>query len=127
MGYTRFPYLAQAMRIERTVTKLDGTPMRHDVSYAITSLAPEQASAQRLLELNRGHWTIENKVHYVRDRIFDEDRSQVRKGAAPRAMASLRNTAISAVRIASGATANISAALQHLSRKVRTVLRLIGL
>jgi hypothetical protein len=95
------------------------------VLYGITSLPPAAASPARLLALHRGHWAIENKVHYVRDRTFDEDRSQVRKHGAPQAMASLRNLAISVLRLA-GAD-NIAAALRFCARKVRRTLRLLGL
>jgi hypothetical protein len=119
--------VAQVARVERTVIELDGSPMRHEVSYAITSLSAQRTDAARLLEHCRGHWTIENKVHYVRDRTYDEDRSQVRKGAAAHAMASLRNTAISLLRLVAEVGTSIAAATRHLSRKVRTTLRLIGL
>ena len=129
-GYVKFPHVGQVVRIERSVTKLDGSPLRKhgtEVCFAVTSLLPERASAERLLELNREHWAIENKVHYVRDRTFDEDRSQVRKKAAPRVMATLRNLAISVLRLADAATSSIAAALRHCARKPRTTLRLIGL
>jgi hypothetical protein len=66
----------------------------------VTSLTPEQASAKRLLELNRGHWEIENRSHWVRDVTFAEDHSQVRTGAGPRMMATLRNLAIGLLRLA---------------------------
>ena len=62
--------------------------------YLITSLSPEKADAQRLLSLNRGHWEIENRVHWVRDVDFAEDLSQIRTGSGPRMMATLRNLAI---------------------------------
>ena len=78
-----------------------------------------------MLELNRGHWSIENRVHWVRDVTFDEDRSQVRKGAAAQVMACLRNVALSVLRRA-GAT-NIAAALRHCAGNIPKVLRLIGL
>lgn len=120
--------MQQAFRIERRVTTLTGQPLRKhtpEVSYGVTSLAPAAASPARLQELIRGHWAIENRVHYVRDRTFDEDRSQVRKRAAPQLMASLRNLAISLLRLA-GAT-NIAAALRHCSRHGRETRRLIGL
>jgi len=55
-----------------------------EVAYAVTSLAPEQTSPHRLLALWRGHWGIENRVHWVRNVTFDEDRCMVRTGAAPR-------------------------------------------
>ena len=125
VGYADFPYLRQAFRIERIVSTLTGLPLRAEVSYGVTSLPPAQASPARLMALIRGHWAIENRVHYVRDRTFDEDRSQVRKRAAPQLMASLRNLAISLLRLA-GAT-NIAAALRHCSRHGRETRRLIGL
>jgi hypothetical protein len=49
------------------------------------------------MELVRGHWTIENRSHYVRDVTFGEDTSQVRRGAQQ--MACLRNVAISLLRL----------------------------
>lgn len=118
------------VRVERIVTKLDGTPLngkraRIEVSFGITSAPPERASETKLLELNRGHWAIENKLHWVRDVTFDEDRSQVRRRGAPHAMASVRNLAIGVLRIA-GAT-NIAAALRHCARSIGTTLRLLGL
>ena len=75
--------------------------------FAVTSLPPARASAQRLLQLNREHWSIENKVHWVRDVVFDEDRSQVRKKAA-HLMATLRNLAMSVLRLAGAATVGIA-------------------
>jgi hypothetical protein len=50
--------------------------------------------------LNRNHWGIENRLHYVRDVTFEEDSSRIRTGNAPRVMASLRNLVISILRLA---------------------------
>ena len=127
-GFSSFPHLSQVVVIKRIYSKLDGTQQLSDVCYAVTSLSEQQANPARLLEPGRGHWTIENKVHYVRDRTFDEDRSQVRKKAAPHAMASLRNLAISLLRLAGVSNAtSIAAALRHCGRNIRATLRLIGL
>ncbi len=123
--YLDFPYSQQVFRIKRTTTKLDGTPMRHEVVFGITSLSATKATPSRLLALNRGHWGIENRLHWVRDVTFDEDRSQVRKGAAAQAMAALRNLAIGLLRRA-GAK-NIAAALRHCAHHPQTALRLIGI
>jgi hypothetical protein len=65
-----------------------------EVVYGITSLRPETADAQRLLALARGHWGIENKLHYVRDVTLGEDGCRVRKGAAPQVLAAVRNAVI---------------------------------
>ena len=67
-----------------------------EIVYLITSLPPEAASPQRLLRLARDHWGIENRLHYVRDVAFAEDRCRVRAGARP--LASLRNFAITLIR-----------------------------
>jgi hypothetical protein len=60
------------------------------VVYAVTSLAHAQASPARLADLLRGHWAIENGLHWVRDVTFAEDASQVRSGTGPQVMACLR-------------------------------------
>jgi hypothetical protein len=78
-----------------------------------------------LLSLSRGHWSIENRLHWVRDVTFDEDRSQVRKGMGAQVMASLRNLAISLLRMAGARY--IAPALRHCARLGSQVLRLIGL
>lgn len=109
----------------RSVHDLAGRALHHETVFGITSLAPHVASSARLLSLSRGHWTIENRLHWVRDVTFDEDRSQIRRGAAAHAMASLRNLAISLLRLA-GAT-NIAAALRHCAAHLHKVLRLLGL
>jgi hypothetical protein len=124
-GYLDFPYARQVLRIERITTKLDGSLLRHEIVFGVTSLDSAKSSPRRLLELNRGHWGIENRLHWVRDVTFDEDRSQVRKGAGAQIMAALRNLAIGLLRRA-GAK-NIAAALRHCSRHVEKALRLIGL
>jgi len=76
------------------------------------------------LALDGGHWQIENRLHHVRDMAYDEDRSQVRKGRRPHAMATLRNIAISLLRLA-GAE-NIAAATRFLGRQAERPLRLVG-
>jgi len=55
-----------------------------EVSYAITSLSPDEANAERLLVFVRDHWTIENQLHSVRDVTLGADACRVRTGSAPR-------------------------------------------
>lgn len=98
-GYITFPYAEQIFRIERTVYNTQGEFIRQETVYGITSLTAEQAGGKKLLELNRGHWEIENRLHWVRDVTFDEDRSQIRTKGGPRTMATLRNLAISLFRL----------------------------
>ena len=70
----------------------------YQTQYRITSLTPEVATAKNGLKLRREHWTIENKVHWVRDNVLGEDASQARTGNLPHVRAALRNTALSALR-----------------------------
>ena len=77
----------------------------------ITSADHRAAPPAVLASWVQGHWGIENRAHWVRDVTFDEDRSQIRTGTGPHVMATLRNTAISLLRLA-GAT-NIAASLRH--------------
>ena len=98
---------------------------RAEVVDGVTRLRPERATPGRLLELVRGHWSIENKSHWVRDVTFDEDRSQVRCGNIPHVMAALRNTTIGLLRWA-GHT-NIAAACRRLAAQPVQALALIGI
>ena len=82
-----------------------------EVVYLISSADHHTAPPATLAGWVQGHWGIENRLHWVRDVTYDEDRSQVRSGNAPQVMATLRNTAISLLRIA-GWT-NIATALRH--------------
>ena len=80
--------------------------------YAITSLGHRYADAVLLAIWLRGHWRIENTLHWVRDVTFGEDHSAVRTGAGPQVMAALR-TAINVSRLAGHS--NIAAAQRHYS------------
>ena len=122
VGYSDWPHLVQTCRLERTITRKGLTSQ--EVAYAVTSLSPQQANPQRLLALWRGHWGIENRVHWVRDVTFDEDRCQVRCGAAPQVMAALRNMSISLLRLAG--KPNIAAALRRHAAHPSEALALVG-
>jgi predicted transposase YbfD/YdcC len=121
--YSDWPYLAQVCRIEREVTRKGQTKV--EVAYVVTSLWPHEAGPRRLLELNRGHWGIENRLHYVRDVTLGEDGSQVRTGSTPQVMAALRNTTIGLLRLAG--TINIAAALRRNSAHPEEALALLGI
>ena len=120
-GYLDWPGAAQVGRLERTWTERG----RHggETRHFVTSL-PAAVGPATLLALARGHWGIENRLHYVRDVTLGEDASRVRSGAAPQVLAALRNAVLALLR-ASGAT-NIAAALRDVTWR-GTALALVGL
>jgi predicted transposase YbfD/YdcC len=124
-GVTDWPGIAQVLRMERRVIDLPTGAVREETAYAITSLVPARATPAQLLTLWRQHWHIENKVHYVRDVTFGEDRATVRAGRGPQALAALRNTAISLLR-RDGAT-NIAAACRRYQAQPALALAAVGL
>ena len=109
-----FPHADQALQIVRRRRTIRTGKVSIERVYAITSLTAHQANAAYLAERVRGHWAIENREHHVRDVTFGEDASRVRTGGSPRAMASLRNLAISALRLAGWD--NIAEGLRHHGR-----------
>lgn len=122
--YVTFPYVAQVGRVHRITYNLQGEWMREETAYLVTSLSVERADSARLLTLNRGHWSIENRLHWVRDVTFDEDRSQIRTQEGPRVMATLRNLAISLFRL--NHQSNVAQAIRRCARKPERALELIG-
>jgi predicted transposase YbfD/YdcC len=97
--FSDWPGLQQAFILERQALILRTGELRQETVYGITSLSAPPAQAKTLLSLTRGHWTIENRAHWVRDVTFGEDASQVRKGNLPQLMAALRNCIINLFRL----------------------------
>ena len=118
-----FPHAAQAIQVTRKVRKRNSRKWRTETVYAVTDLTADQARPDQLATWLRGHWCIENRLHWVRDVTFGEDLSQVRTGNGPQVMATLRNLAINLHRMA-GAT-NIAKALRHHARDTKYPLTLL--
>ena len=91
---TGFPHVAQAAVIIRTTHHLKKVRVTEEVEIVLTSRPASQLSASGFQSARRGHWGIENPIHYVRDVTFGEDRSTVCKDDAPRNLAALRNLVI---------------------------------
>ena len=97
---------------------------RAERTYALTSLAPEQANAAALAALWRGHWTIENRAHHVRDVTCQEEAGQAWTGSTPQVVAALRNSALALFRLA-GWT-NMAAAFRHVAASVPRAFTLLN-
>lgn len=123
-----WPALGQVCRIHREVEYVSGAKagtFQEEWAYALTSLPPEQADAARLEQIWRGHWQIENGLHYVRDVTMGEDACQVRSDRAPANFAAARNAALNLLRRA-GVT-NVAAALRRHAMYPREALALLGI
>lgn len=124
----KFPHAHQAVQITRRTRPISARTgkqgrWRTETVYAITDLAPHEARPEELAAWIRGHWQIENSLHWVRDVTYAEDLSQIRTDTAPQIMATLRNLTISLHRLA-GAT-NIAATLRHHTRNATRPLQLL--
>ena len=119
--YLDWPGVKQVCLLERT-RRIKGKTTTETVC-AVTSLGPEQASAKQLLAISRGHWDIENRLHWVRDMSLGEDACRVRTGEAPEILAAIRNAALRLLR-ASGVT-EIAATLRRHAAKPLEAMRLV--
>ena len=116
-----FPGAAQIIQLRRTRTIKGRKTI--EVVYAICSLDMIAAPPATVATWIQGHWAVENALHWVRDVVFDEDRHQLRTGNGPQVMATLRNTAISLLRLA-GHT-KIATALRHHGRSTSRPIDLL--
>lgn len=132
-----FPHVAQVFLIERYTTRKVRKRAKGSRKYTtvevkaaiavlgITSLSAREAAPEHLATYVRGHWAIENRIHWVRDVTFREDASQVKTGSRPRIMATLRNFAIGLIRQA-GHT-KIAATIRRIKNDPWLLLTLLGL
>jgi predicted transposase YbfD/YdcC len=123
-AYLAWPDVGQVL--QRTCQRIDLATgeLSEEVSYGVTSLPPTAASAAEVEALWRGHWTIENRVHRVRDATMGEDAGQARVGQTPHALAALRNGVLSLLR-ALGWT-NIADAMRHYGASVPRAIALLA-
>jgi predicted transposase YbfD/YdcC len=110
-------------QVESVVSR--GGKTTHEVRGFITSVPRSEASAGQLLEWVRGHWSIENRSHYVRDVTLGEDASRIRTGPGPQVMAAVRNATIGFLRL-TGAT-NIAEAIRRNASRVGELFSKLGI
>lgn len=123
-AYVRWPGVDQVLQRTCRRVQVATGEVTEETTYAITSLTPAQASPAVLERLWRGHWTIENRVHHVRDVAFGEDATRAWVGNTAHALASLRNALLNLLR-AAGWT-RIPDALRYHAARVERALTLIG-
>ena len=95
-----FAHARQAVRAEREVTRKRTGGVTAGVRHYVSSIAPEQSNPSRMARLVRGHWTVENNIHWLRDAVGREDGCRLRDNNAASALALLRTALLAPVRAA---------------------------
>ena len=115
--------MGQVGQVESVVTR-DGKTTTEVRSF-VTSVPRREAAGPRLLDWVRGHWSIENRSHHVRDVTLGEDASRIRKGSGPEVMAALRNATIGLLRL--GGASNIAAAVRRNASRIGELFTKLGI
>ena len=119
-AYLDFPHVGQVFLIERESIQKKTGEITREIALGITSRTPQQASPQRVLAVNRGHWSIES-VHYLIDWNYDEDRSRIRTGFGPENITRLRRFAVGILKSFQKPAQTIAAMMRSLCFRTRLV------
>lgn len=104
-----------ALRVDRVLRHEDGQVVSHDVRYYVCSADPDQITVKDLLRYIRGHWGIENCLHFSKDRWWDEDRHHTRRPGLSACLAAINNAALSIHRLRSDPSLPVRAAADHIA------------
>jgi predicted transposase YbfD/YdcC len=121
--WLNWPGVAQVFKVERRFVRVKDGRVQHEVVYGVTSLKTSEASAARLLALQREHWQIENGLHYRRDETLKEDRCTLRRGRGPQMMAAINNLVLGL--LLRRGVANVPDARRELDYNLKTALPLL--
>jgi predicted transposase YbfD/YdcC len=114
-----FPFVEQAFKIERRITDKKAGKQTLETVYGITSRSENEADAQKILKVVRGHWSIENSCHYILDWTYDEDRCRISKGNGPEVISRIRRFAIGVIK--SKNVRSVAQKMRELNRNTRSV------
>lgn len=116
-----FPHVGQVFLIEREVLHKKSGKLTHEPVVGLTSRSAQETRPQRVLAINRGHWAIENRCHYVIDWNFNEDRSRIRTGYGPENTSRLRRFATGIIQFISDGKTSVAEKMRQLHRNTRLV------
>jgi predicted transposase YbfD/YdcC len=118
-----WPHLSQVFKVEREAEEMRSGKKTLQERYGITSLAPGEADAARILELVRGSWGIENGLHYRREVTFGEDKCRLKARGAGQALAIVNNLTLGIIRHAGWA--NVAEARRYYQAHVGAAWKLL--
>ena len=119
-AYLNFPYVGQVFLIERESVNKKTGEITDETVLGITSRTQQEASPERVLAVNRGHWSIES-VHYIIDWNYDEDRSRIRTGHGPENITRLRRFAVGILKSFQKPAQSIAVMMRALCFRTRLV------
>jgi predicted transposase YbfD/YdcC len=119
-AYIDFPHVGQVFLIERESIEKKTGKLSREIALGVTSHTPQQASPQRVLAVNRGHWSIES-VHPIIDWNYDEDRSRIRTGFGPDNITRLRRFAVGILKSFQKPAQSIAELMRRLCFRTRLV------
>ena len=94
-----FPHCEIVIRVDHEVRLAYGEILSHESRYFVTSIDPGSVTASELQSYIRGHWQVENCLHFVKDRWWDEDRHYTKRPGLAEVFASLTNAVLSVLRL----------------------------
>ena len=133
-GYIRdelgFPGARQGVMLEKETVDIATGEVSREHWYLLTSLSSRRCSPRELLRVIRNHWRVENSLHHVKDRSWDEDVHTLRRPGLGEIYASLVNTALNVLRLEGWFPLRMSMHLRAKTcafRPIQTIARLCGL
>jgi predicted transposase YbfD/YdcC len=115
-----------ALRVDREVRTLNGEVVSHDVRYFASGLDPDCVTAADLLRYVRDHWRVENGLHFLKDRWWDEDRRHARRPGLSACLAAINNAALSIHRLCSDPLLPVRAAADDIAWNPAIGIRLLN-
>lgn len=114
------------MRVDRELRSADGALLSRESRYFVTSLDPESVTASDLQGYIRGHWQVENCLHFVKDRWWDEDRHYTKRPGLAEAFASLTNAALAVLRLIHPPGSPLRATAESIQWRPASILSRLG-
>ena len=93
-----FPGARQGAMVEKETVDIATGEVSRERWYLLTSLSSRQCRPKELLQVFRNHWSVENSLHHVKDRSWDEDVHTLRRPGLGEVYATLVNTGLNALR-----------------------------
>ena len=121
-----FPHCKIVVRVDREVRSIEGEILSRESRYFVTSIDPASVTASELQSHIRGHWQVENCLHFVKDRWWDEDRHYTKRPGLAEVFASLTNAALSVLRLIHAAGQPLRAAAEAIQWSPLCVLLRLG-